>query len=349
MPEVSHMPDIPIHCAYDELVDPTSLVPNPRNPNKHPDRQIELLAKMIEHQGWRTPITVSNRSGFVVRGHGRLQAALKLGAEKVPIDRQDYATEADEWADLVADNRIAELAEIDTDLLKGLLTELDVDGFDMDLTGFDEGELGRILVATPQGPLQEDDFDAEAVAESITEPVTKPGDIWLLGPHRLMCGDSTKAADVLQLMDGRWAILFSTDPPYLVDYDGTNHPHKWNASAEERERKNKDWSGTYGVTWDDSKQGPEFYEAFVAVAVEHAIEPNAAWYCWHASRNQAMLEAVWDKFGAFVHQQIIWVKDRPILTRSHYMWQHEPCFYGWIKGNKPPRQPQSNAGPVPVF
>ena len=158
--------------------------------------------------------------------------------------------------------------------------------------------------------------------------MTKPGDIWLLGRHRLLCGDSTRAADVLRLMDGKRAILFSTDPPYLVDYDGTNHPHKWNASDEEKKRKNKDWSGTYGIDWDDSKQGPEFYEAFIKAAVEYAIEPNAAWYCWHASRNQAMLEAVWDKFGAFVHQQIIWVKDRPIL----YMWQHEPCFYGWRDG-----------------
>jgi DNA modification methylase len=99
----------------------------------------------------------------------------------------------------------------------------------------------------------------------------------------------------------------------------------------------EDWSGTYAITWDDSSQGPELYEGFVRAAIEHAIAPNAAWYCWHASRRQAMVEGVWEKFGAFVHQQIVWAKDRGILTRSYYLWQHEPCFFGWVRGHKPPR------------
>src|SRR6266545_430979 len=99
----------------------------------------------------------------------------------------------------------------------------------------------------------------------------------------------------------------------------------------------EDWSESYGVTWDDASQGPELYEGFIKAAIEHAILPNAAWYCWHASRRQAMVEGVWEKFGAFVHQQIVWAKDRGILTRSYYLWQHEPCFFGWLKGNKPPR------------
>ena len=97
------------------------------------------------------------------------------------------------------------------------------------------------------------------------------------------------------------------------------------------------WSESYAITWDDASQGPELYEGFVKAAIEHAILPNAAWYCWHASRRQAMVEGVWEKFGAFVHQQIVWAKDRGILTRSYYLWQHEPCFFGWLKGNKPPR------------
>ena len=99
----------------------------------------------------------------------------------------------------------------------------------------------------------------------------------------------------------------------------------------------EDWSGTYAITWDDSSQGPDLYEGFIRAAIEHAIAPNAAWYCWHASRRQAMVEAVWEKCGAFVHQQIIWCKDRPILTRSFYLWKHEPCFMGWLTGHKPPR------------
>ncbi|WP_099827969.1 site-specific DNA-methyltransferase [Oceaniglobus indicus] len=126
--------------------------------------------------------------------------------------------------------------------------------------------------------------------------------------------------------DGERAILFATDPPYLVDYDGSNHP-----------TRNKDWSASYGTTWDDSSQGAELYDGFIAAAVAEAIAENAAWYCWHASRRQAMLEACWEKAGAFVHQQIIWVKDRGVLTRSHYLWKHEPCFMGWRRPNRPPK------------
>ena len=163
-------------------------------------------------------------------------------------------------------------------------------------------------------------------------PVSRPGDLWLLGDHRLLCGDSTKADDVIRVMHNQKAILFASDPPYLVDYDGTNHPSKQGDPD-----KNKDWGNSYGITWDDSSQGPELYEGFIKAAIEHAILPNAAWYCWHASRRQAMVEGVWEKFGAFVHQQIVWAKDRGILTRSYYLWQHEPCFFGWLKGNKPPR------------
>lgn len=315
---------IPVHCAFDELVDPVSLIPNPRNPNRHPDHQIELLARVIKAQGWRAPVTVSNRSGFVVRGHGRLQAALRLGVGQVPVDRQDYATEAEEWADLVADNRLAELAEVDEAALKDLLRELETSGLDMDLTGFDEAALEELLAESePARAVVEDQ-----VPEPPQEPVTKPGDLWLLGKHRLLCGDSTNPDDVRRLMNGERAILFATDPPYLVGYDGTNHP-----------AGNKDWSESYGITWDDGDANSDLYDRFIRVAVEVAVEPNAAWYCWHASRRQRLLEDAWEGAGAFVHQQIIWHKPNgPILTRCWYMWTHEPCFFGWLKGNKPPRQ-----------
>jgi DNA modification methylase len=154
--------------------------------------------------------------------------------------------------------------------------------------------------------------------------------------HRLICGDCTDEKIVQRVVDGRRAVLFATDPPYLVDYDGMNHPQAWNAPARKKRSVNKDWSATY-KDWDASEQGMELYDRFIAVAIEHAIAENAAWYCWHASRRQAMLEQVWNEHGAFVHQQIIWSKDRPVLTRSWYMWQHEPCLFGWVKGKKPPR------------
>ena len=136
---------ITVHCAHDEMADVTSLIPNPRNPNKHGDKQVAMVAKIIRHQGWRAPIVVSKRSGFIVAGHGRLEAAKLLGVQSVPVNRQDFATEADEWAHLIADNRIAELAEMDSAALKDLLLELDTGAFDMDVTGFDADELDRVV------------------------------------------------------------------------------------------------------------------------------------------------------------------------------------------------------------
>jgi ParB-like chromosome segregation protein Spo0J len=159
---------IPVHCSHLRLADVVTLIANPRNPNKHSDKQVALLAKVIQHQGWRSPITISKRSGFVVTGHGRLAAALLLQVEVVPIDEQDFATEADEWAHLVADNRIAELADADRTMIAELLSELDAGGLDMDLTGFDMDALEELMKA-PSQPDAPEDFPA--VDENIeTEP-----------------------------------------------------------------------------------------------------------------------------------------------------------------------------------
>lgn len=143
-----------VECAHNALVDIVELVPNPRNPNRHPKKQIELLAKIIKSQGWRNPIVVSNRSGFVVKGHARLEAAKILGLGMVPVDRQNYDSEAQEWADMIADNRIAELAEPDLPSLKDLLEELDTGSFDMELTGFDSKALEDLM--TQFNPVPED-------------------------------------------------------------------------------------------------------------------------------------------------------------------------------------------------
>lgn len=136
---------IPVYCAHNEIISIDKLIANPRNPNTHPKKQLELLAKIIKNQGWRVPITVSKRSGFIVRGHGRMEAAKMLGVKKVPIDLQDYETEAMEWADLIADNRISELSSIDDDILKDLLEEINTGEIDMDLTGFTDKELEDLL------------------------------------------------------------------------------------------------------------------------------------------------------------------------------------------------------------
>jgi ParB-like chromosome segregation protein Spo0J len=148
-----------VNCAFDELVPLEKLVPNPRNPNQHPPSQVALLAKVIAHQGWRSPIVVSKRSGFIVSGHGRYEAAKALGLSKAPVDYQDFPTDADEWAHLVADNRLAELAEADEAALKSVLAELKAGDFDMDLAGFDATTLDAILTGPP-APVAPEDFPA---------------------------------------------------------------------------------------------------------------------------------------------------------------------------------------------
>jgi len=147
---------IPIYCAHTRLVDPNTLKPNPANPNRHSAHQIQLLASIIQEQGWRNPITLSRRSGLIVRGHGRLEAALLIGCDVVPVDEQDYASEAEELADLLADNRLAELAELDEDELKRLLKSIQESdpSFDLELTGFAEDEIRKL-------------FDAEDPAEDL--------------------------------------------------------------------------------------------------------------------------------------------------------------------------------------
>lgn len=139
--------DIPVWCSHDALIDIAALIPNPRNPNKHPDLQIGLLAKIIRHQGWRSPITVSKRSGFITKGHGRLLAAKMLNVEMVPVDYQQYSNEAAEWADVIADNRMAELAERDLPMMKDILQEIDTGEFDMELTGFDVNAMEAMMTA----------------------------------------------------------------------------------------------------------------------------------------------------------------------------------------------------------
>lgn len=144
--------DPQVFCSHTEMRDPASLVEHPRNYNTHPAEQIRLLAKIIQHQGWRNPITVSKRSGYVVKGHGRLAAALQLGCSEVPVDVQEYKDEASEYADMIADNRIAELAEADQDALKGLLTDDVFEGFDIELTGFDDSMIGSFDILPDDAP-----------------------------------------------------------------------------------------------------------------------------------------------------------------------------------------------------
>ena len=159
------MSDIKIHCKHSKLEDIANLVPHPHNPNKHPDKQIALLAKIIRHSGWRSPIVVSKRSGFIVSGHGRLEAAKLLNVQTVPVDVQDFKTEAEEFAHLVADNRIAELSGLSDDKLTELLSGLSETDIDMELTGFDGDELAKLLEVNHEEVEGSEKF-SEAIAES---------------------------------------------------------------------------------------------------------------------------------------------------------------------------------------
>ena len=155
-------------CKYTRLAPIGEVVPNPRNPNTHPEEQIDMLAKIMEFQGWRLPIVVSKRSGFIVRGHGRLLAAQRLGLKKVPIDEQDYENEAQEWADLIADNRIAELAETDRATLKDVLEQLDTGEIDLDFTGYDEAAL-EDLMSQFHVPDDNQGIDEDAMGDTESE------------------------------------------------------------------------------------------------------------------------------------------------------------------------------------
>ena len=326
---------------------------NPRVELKPGDAVFESLKQSIESFGCVEPIVWNRRSGYVVGGHQRLAVLQTLGHKQTDVVVVNLPPDREKALNLAL-NKI--VGDWDERKLADLLQDLTRDPtFDLSLTGFGRGELDELIAELGGAPAlagNDADFDTEAALDTARPAVTQPGELLVLGNHRLLCGDSTKPEDVRKVMNGQRAVLFATDPPYLVDYDGTNHPGGGGgqrrglrskaakgvtSAANPRSTKNKDWSSTYGITWDDADGNCDLYDKFIAAAVAEAIAPNAAWYCWHASRRQAMVEAAWKKHGAFVHCQLIWAKNRPVLTRTMYSWQHEPCFFGWIQGKKPPR------------
>ena len=204
---------VPVHCAHDAIVKVEALTPNPRNPNTHPDSQIQLLGQIIRQTGWRAPVTVSKRSGFIVKGHGRLAAALLEGLKEVPVDYQNYANDAEEYADLVADNRIAELAELDNKMLADIFAEIDTGEIPLQLTGYTEEEVENLVTALSEAVHKElNDPDIEI--EPPENPVTKYGDLWILGRHRVLCGNCGEPKDRELLLGKETPEILLTDPPY---------------------------------------------------------------------------------------------------------------------------------------
>lgn len=206
---------VPVFCAHDAIVPLKDLRPNPKNPNQHPPEQIKLLASIIRATGWRAPITVSKRSGLVTKGHGRLMAAQLDDLTDAPVDYQDYASEAEELADLTADNRIAELATTDNKMLAEVFADIDTGEIPFMLSGYTEDDYGNIVTALSEAlHTKEPSSDPDAEIPTPAEPVTQYGDLWILGRHRVLCGDCTRPEDRALLLDGNKPEILLTDPPY---------------------------------------------------------------------------------------------------------------------------------------
>lgn len=306
---------IPVFCAFDKIVPIADVVGNPKNPNRHPDTQIELLAQIIKSQGWRAPITVSNRSGFVVRGHGRLAAAVKLGVSEVPIDYQSYSNDAEEWADLIADNRIAELAETDNVALADLIQDMDTGEVPLILAGYSDDDLDNLLSSiSGNDDTTDDGVDDVPVPPEV--PISKSGDLWHLGPHRLICGDATKRATIERLMDGHKGTLVFTDPPYGVSYVSP--------------------SGKFEMIQNDDLTDDNLVQNLLLPVFRFYCEfttDDAAFYIWHASSTHRDFSDAMTAAGIVEKQYIIWAKSTPVLGHADYQWAHEPCFYAEKAGH----------------
>ena len=307
--EARHFIDgVSVFCAFDEVVEINKLKENPRNPNTHPSVQIDLLAQIIKKTGWRAPITVSNLSGFIVKGHGRLQAAKAAGFKHCPVEYQNFSDEEEEMAALLADNKLAELAEIDVEKLTEIFKDYEFE--DLSLTGYSQEEFDELVDVFEEAELL---GDPDEVPEEV-ETRCKLGDIWKLGNHRLMCGDSTIITDVEKLMNGMRADLFLTDPPYNVNYEG----------------KTKDKLKIENDKMNDGNFRQFLQDAFSAADI--VMKEGAVFYIWHADSEGYNFRGACKDVGWTVRQCLIWNKNSMVMGRQDYHWKHEPCLYGWKDG-----------------
>jgi DNA modification methylase len=274
-----------------------TLIPYAKNARTHSDEQVAQIAGSIKEFGFNNPVLV-DKENSVIAGHGRLMAARKLGMDKVPVVELEHLTESQRKAYVLADNRIALNSGWDTSMLSLELQDLK-DDIDLSLLGFDPDELDALL-----NPIEETEglTDEDAVPNVPDEPKTKLGDIYILGNHRLMCGDSTSIDAVEALMDGQKADMVFTDPPYGVDYKGINN---------------------------DSRDGLEdllrgAFGNYIATA-----KSGASIYCFHSDRCADVFHKVFREFFHF-SSMIIWAKNSLTLSQTDYQSQHEPCLYGWM-------------------
>jgi len=288
------------------------LIPYVRNSRTHSDAQVAQIAASIKEFGWTNPILIDGENG-IIAGHGRLLAARKLGQDKVPVIELGHMTEAQKRAYVIADNQLAMNAGWDTALLTLELVDLKDQGFDLDLLGFDPSELEKLL-----DPEQVEGLtDEDAVPETPVEPKTKLGDIYQLGIHRLMCGDSTSIDAVDKLMDGQKADMVFTDPPYGVDYDGGHATDKRRTKLE-NDDKTLMYAGALPIAYMASKDG-------------------AALYLWFADRFAKDVLNALEECNFQVRTWIIWNKNLAQFGAigAQYKPKHEPCIYAFKKGKAP--------------
>ncbi len=279
----------------------TGLIPYARNARTHSDAQVAQIAASIREFGFTNPVLVDAEGG-VIEGHGRLLAARKLGMAEVPTLELSHLSPAQRRAYVLADNRLALSAGWDEDLLRIELGELQADGFDLALTGFDLDEITGFLAEPTTGLTDPDDVPAAP-----EQPVSRTRDVWLLGRHRLVCGDSTDPATVERALAGVRPHLMVTDPPYGVDYDPA-----W------RNRAGLGITQRVGKVENDDRA--DWREAW-------ALFPGDVAYVWHGALHATTVAASLEACGFQIRAQVIWAKDRLVLGRGHYHWQHEPCWY----------------------
>jgi DNA modification methylase len=284
------------------------LIPYARNARTHSDEQVAQIAASIKEFGWTNPILVDGENG-IIAGHGRLAAARKLGNTEVPVIELTGLSEAQKRAYILADNKLALNAGWDTDMLIEELKELKEMDFDLELTGFSDKEISDFLVEEVEGLTDED-----AVPDVPEEPKTKLGDIYQLGKHRLMCGDSCSLTDMEKLCDGQPVDMWLTDPPYNVAYEG----------------KTKD-----ALKIQNDSMGDDQFRQFLRdayVTADLVMKAGAVFYIWHADSEGYNFRGAAHDAGWKVRQCLIWKKSTMVMGRQDYHWKHEPCLYGWKEG-----------------
>ena len=290
------------------LANVSDLIPYIRNARTHSESQVAQIAASIKEFGFLSPILIAE-DNTILAGHGRLAAARKLGLTKVPCVKESHLTEIQRRAYIIADNKLSLNAGWDEDILAIELSELQGADFDLDLLGFDESELASIFEDDKE--VEDDDFDVE---EELNKPCfSKSGDIWTLGRHRLICGDSTKEETYKSLMEDKKANLVVTDPPYNVNYEG---------SAGKIKNDNMDTDKFYNFLFDAFSN------------MEKVMADDASIYVFHADTEGLNFRKAFNDAGFYLSGCCIWKKPSLVLGRSPYQWQHEPCLYGWKKKGK---------------